>query len=299
MTTRKDFLKQSAWLAGSALFFPSLSKSFFKASRFKPGLQLYTVRDAMQKDPKGTLARVADIGYKEMEGATYTGTELYYGMKPAEFTKVLNNNGLTIPSSHYLLGSRKMNGEYPKGTILHDWDRAVEDAAKVGQEFMVCAYLFDTERETIDDYKRIAEHFNKAGEACKKAGIQFCYHNHNFEFQMMEGQIPYQVLLNNTDKDLVKMEMDIYWVIKGNHDPVALFKEHPGRFPLWHVKDMDNTSKHFFTEVGNGIIDFKRVFAHADQAGLKHFFVEQDECPGSPFDSINQSINYLNKNILT
>lgn len=297
MTTRKDFLKQSAFAAGSVFLFPSLSKSLFKARQYKPGLQLYTVRDAMAKDPKGTLERVASIGYKLVEGATYTGTELYYGMKPEEFVSVLKQNGLEIPSSHYTLGALKYNGSYPKGTILHDWDRAVEDAVKVGQKYMVCAYLDERVRKTLDDYKHIAEEFNKAGETCNKAGIQFCYHNHNFEFPKMDGQVPYEVLLSNTDKDLVKMEMDIYWVYKGGADPLKLFKEHPGRFVLWHVKDMDNTPKHFFTEVGNGIIDFKTIFKHADESGLQHFFVEQDECPGSPFVSIKESITYLENNI--
>jgi len=234
-----------------------------------------------------------------MEGATYTGSELYYGMDVDTFHKVLTDNGLTMPSSHYSLGAEIVDGHHPKGTIMNDWGRAVDDAAKMGQKYMVCAYLPDQFRKSIDDYKRVAEHFNKAGETCKKAGIQFCYHNHNFEFPKIDGQVPYEVLLSSTDKDLVKMEMDIYWITKAGYDPLAMFKEHPGRFVLWHVKDMDNTSKHFFTEVGNGIIDFKKIFAHADKAGMQHFFVEQDICPGSPFVSITKSINYLEKNILS
>jgi len=298
MTTRRDFLKQSAFATG-ALLFPSFSKHLFRDTekKYEPGLQLYTVRDAMAKDPKGTLSRVANIGYKLVEGATYTGTERYYGMKPEAFLKVLNGYGLKLPSSHYMLGAIERNGSYPKGTILHDWDRAVDDAAKIGQKYMVCAYLDQRVRKNLDDYKKLCDIFNKAGETCKKAGIQFCYHNHNFEFKKMDGQVPYEYLLKNTDKDLVKMEMDIYWVYKGNADPLKLFKEHPGRFVLWHVKDMDNTPKHFFTEVGNGIIDFKKIFKHADEAGLQHFFVEQDVCPGSPFTSIKESIHYLEHNI--
>jgi len=299
MTTRKDFLNQSLWLAGGTLLFPSVTQLFQRRLPYQPGLQLYTIRDAMDKDPQKSLKRVADIGYVEMEGATYTGTKRYYGMEPEPFKKLLHDLGLTMPSNHYQLGARKINGQYPEGSILHGWEYAIEDAVKMDQDYMVCAYLPESARKSLDDYKRLAEYFNKAGESCQKAGIQFCYHNHDFEFQMIEGEIPYQLLLNSTDKDLVKMEMDMYWVIKGNHDPVALFKEYPGRFPLWHVKDMDNTSRHFFTEVGNGIIDFKKIFAHADLAGLQYFFVEQDECPGSPFDSIAQSINYLQKYILT
>jgi len=299
MTTRLDFLKQSALLTGSTLLFPYLPKSLQDYEDYQPGLQLYTVRNAMKENPKKTLEHVANIGYVEVEGATYSGNELYYGMKSETFKKVLDNNGLTMPSNHYLLGSEKLNGQFRKGTILHDWERAIEDAVQIDQKYMVCAYLPNSERKSLDDYKRIADYFNKVGEMCHKAGIQFCYHNHNFEFQMIDGEIPYQVLLNNTDEKLVKMEMDVYWVVKGNHDPIALFKEQPRRFPLWHIKDMDDTSKHFFTEIGNGIIDFKKIFSHANLAGMKHFFVEQDECPGSPFKSITQSIRYLEKNILS
>lgn len=299
MTTRKEFLKQSALFAGSALLFPSLRKNMLRHSKYKPGLQLYTVRDAMKLDPQNTLEQVAQIGYKEVEGATYTGSELYYGMHVNAFSKILEDNGLTMPSSHYSLGAAVVDGRHPRGTIMNDWEHAVDDAVKMGQKYMVCAYLPDQFRKSIDDYKKVAEQFNKAGEVCKKAGIQFCYHNHNFEFPKIDGQVPYEVLLNSTDKELVKMEMDIYWITKAGFDPLAMFKEHPGRFVLWHVKDMDNTSRHFFTEVGNGIIDFKKIFAHADEAGMQHFFVEQDICPGSPFVSIKESLTWLEKNILT
>jgi len=292
MTTRRNFLKKTT-LASAAFF---ISPSFYKSSYI--GLQLYTVRDAMQQDPNGTLTKVAQIGYNSVEGATYTGTEKFYGMDPKTFAGVLKQNNLIMPSSHYRLGEEKTNGADTQGTMLHDWDRAVDDAATVGVKYMVCAYLSEEERGDIDHYKQLAEQFNKAGERCKKANIQFCYHNHDFEFAAQNGQLPYDVLLNNTDKDLVKMEIDLYWVTKAGHDPIELFNQHPGRFPLWHVKDMDNTSKHDFTEVGNGVIDFKKIFAKADKAGLKYFFVEQDKCPGSPFDSITKSYNYIKKNLV-
>ena len=292
MTTRRSFLK-STTLASAAFF---IRPSFYKSSYI--GLQLYTVRDAMQQDPDGTLAKVAQIGYNSVEGATYTGTEKFYGMDAKTFAGVLKQHNLIMPSSHYRLGQEKTNGADTQGTMLHDWDRAVDDAAAVGVKYMVCAYLSEEERGDIDHYKQLAEQFNKAGERCKKANIQFCYHNHDFEFAEQNTQLPYDVLLNNTDKDLVKMELDLYWVTKAGHDPIKLFNQHPGRFPLWHVKDMDNTSKHDFTEVGNGVIDFKKIFANADKAGLKYFFVEQDKCPGSPFDSITKSYNYIKKNLV-
>ena len=293
MTTRRSFLKSTSVL--SAGFF--ISPSDFKIKKSLIGLQLYTVRDAMGKDPSATLAKVAQIGYTSIEGATYTGNEKFYGMSPSAFKKVLKQNGLVIPSSHYRLGEEKTKGEIVSGTLLHDWDKAVDDAAEVGIKYMVCAYLSDVERGNLDHYKYVADQLNIAGERCKKSGIQLCYHNHNFEFEKQGDTYPYDILMA-TDKDLVKMEMDIYWVKKAAQDPIALFNKHPGRFPLWHVKDMDNTAAKDFTEVGNGIIDFKEIFKHKNKAGMKYFFVEQDKCPGSPFDSITKSINYIKKNLV-
>jgi sugar phosphate isomerase/epimerase len=219
-------------------------------------------------------------------------------MDAKTFKNVLKQNGLVMMSSHYRLGEEQTNGKDTMGTMLHDWDRAVDDAAEVGLKYMVCAYLSDVERGSLDHYKKLAEHFNKAGERCKKAGIQFCYHNHDFEFKQQDGKYPYETLLANTDKNLVKMEMDLYWVTKAKQDPIKLINENPGRFPLFHVKDMDKTPAGNFTEVGNGIIDFKNIFKHADKAGLKYFFVEQDKTPGDPFASITQSYNYIKRNLV-
>jgi sugar phosphate isomerase/epimerase len=290
MTNRRTFIKSSAILAAGLLAAPNL----YAYDKKYVGLQLYTVRDAMAKDPKASLAKVAALGYNAVEGATYTGTQLFYGMTAAEYSKTLKDNGLIVPSSHYMLGEA-MDA---KGTITNGWQKAVDDAAAVGTKYMVCAYLLDPERGTLDHYKATAEKFNKAAEVCKKAGIQFCYHNHDFEFQAQDGKYPFDVLLNNTDKNLVKFELDLYWTNKANQDPIALFNQHPGRFPLWHVKDMDKTPEKQITEVGNGSIDFKRIFAQSKKAGLDYFFVEQDICPGDPFNSIAQSISYIKKNLI-
>ncbi len=294
MTTRRSFLKATTVLSAGMLLTRS---SGCNAKNSLIGLQLYTVRDAMDKDPTGTLAKVAQIGYNSVELATYTGTEKFYGMSPTEFAVALKQNGLVAPSGHYRLGEEKPKGEVQQGTILHDWDKAVDDAAALGLKYMVCAFLAEEERGNLDHYKKVAEQLNTAGERCKKAGIQLCYHNHDFEFIKQGDQYPYDILLS-TDKDLVKMEIDLYWVTKAGHDPIKLFNEHPGRFPLWHVKDMDNTAKKDFTEVGNGIIDFKKIFEHKNKAGMKYFFVEQDKTPGSPFDSIPKSIAYIKKNLV-
>lgn len=281
MSTRRSFLKQTSLLSVAAFVDPS-----FLANQHKIGVQLYTLRDQISKDPKGIIEKVAALGYNELESFGYNDGK-YFGLTATEFAALLKQNNLTHPSGHYML------------TALSDnWDKAIADAKTAGQQYMVLAYLLDTERKTIDDYKKIAVQINKAAEACKKAGIQFAYHNHDFEFIDMNGQHGYDIFLKETDANLVKFELDLFWIKKAGKDPVEMFKQHPGRFPLWHVKDMDKTEKKSFTEVGSGVIDFKKIFAASKTAGMKHFFVEQDVCPGPPLESIEKSINYLKKNIL-
>jgi sugar phosphate isomerase/epimerase len=289
MTSRRSFLKTSALLSAGLLVAPQL----FAYDKKYIGLQLYTVRDHMAKDVAGTLAKVAQIGYNSVE-ASY-GDGKFYGLDGGAFGALLKQNGLIMPSCHYILGEASSTA---KGTILHGWDKAVEDASQIGLKYMICAWLAPSERGSLEHYKQVAEDLNKAGETCKKAGIQLCYHNHDFEFIQENGKYPYEILLDSTDKNLVKMEMDLYWMTKAKQDPIALFNKNPGRFPLLHLKDMDKTDKQMFTEVGNGIIDFKKILSHAKTAGVKYFFVEEDVCPGDPFDSITQSINYIKKNLV-
>jgi sugar phosphate isomerase/epimerase len=294
MTSRRSFLKTSALLSAGLLAAPHL----FAYDKKLIGLQLYTVRDAMAKDPAAALAKVAKLGFNSVEGATYTGTELFYGMNAKGFSSLLNQEGLIMPSAHYRLGEELVNGASQMGTILNDWKKAVDDAAAVGVKYMVCAYLSQAERGNLEHYKTVAGMLDVAGQTCKQAGIQLCYHNHDFEFIQEDGKYPYETLLANTDPDLVKMEMDLYWITKAGQDPIALFNKYPGRFPLLHMKDMDKTPEKKFTEVGNGIIDFKKILAQSKKAGMKYFFVEQDVCPGDPFDSIAQSISYIKKNLV-
>lgn len=294
MINRRSFIKTSAVLSAGLLAGPNL----FAYDKKVIGLQLYTVRDAMAKDPVGTLEKVAKLGYNSVEGATYTGTELFYGMRAKDFANVLSHTGLMMPSAHYRLGEELVNGASQMGTILNDWKKAVNDAAEAGIKYMVCAYLSQSERGDLEHYKKVAGLLDVAGQTCKQSGIQLCYHNHDFEFVQENGQYPYEVLLSSTDPETVKMEMDLYWTTKAGQDPVALFNKYPGRFPLLHMKDMDNTPEKKFTEVGNGVIDFKKILAQSKKAGVKYFFVEQDICPGDPFDSIAKSIGYIKKNLV-
>jgi len=290
--TRRELLKQMAWVtAGSLMISDAVA---LDAKNKKVGVQLYTLRNAIGKDPKGTLKKVAELGFGEVESFGYNGK--FFGMTPAEYKTVLSDLGLTAPSGHYMYGNFG-NKKIP-GTVLYGWDKAVEDAAALGQQYMVIAYLMPEERGDIDNYKRTAEGISKAAEVCKKAGIQLCYHNHDFEFEAQNGILPFDILTKETSADLVKIELDLYWASKAGQDPVSLFKQHKGRVALWHVKDMDNTPKKHFTEVGNGVIDFATIFKNAKTSGMKHFFVEQDECPGSPFDSIAKSIGHIKSNLI-
>lgn len=283
--TRKQFLKLGA-LATSAVLLPQLDA--FAASSKKVGLQLYTLRDLMAKDPDGTLKKVAQIGYKEVESFGYSDGK-FFGKTPKDYAAYLKSLGLSAPSGHYTTGKTMPKA---KGTLMNDWKRAVDDAATIGQKYMVCAYLFPEERTKLDDYLKFADLFNKSAEVCKAAGIQFCYHNHDFEFKPLSGKMPYDVLTGNTDKNLVKLELDLYWATMANQDPVALFKKHPGRFPLWHIKDMEKTPERAFAPVGTGSINFQRIFDAQKTAGLTHYFVEQDVCKLPPLESI--AISYKN-----
>jgi len=285
MINRREFLRNSA-LGMTAAATAQTGGRLLANPLGKPiGLQLYTVRDELQKDVLGTMKQVATIGYKEVE--------IYdlYGKTVAEFGKILKDDGLTATSGHYMTKHLKS-----------DWEKHIADAKALGLKYMVNAILDPEERKTFDDYKRLAELFNKAGEQTKKAGIQYCYHNHNFEFRKYGDTTAYDYLLKTLDPKLVNFEMDCFWVTHAGQDPVALFKSHPGRFPLLHIKDMKDKpapAQEFdaklglFAPVGHGTIDWKRIFAAAPTGGMKHLFVEQDYCEQPPLEAVKMSYAYL------
>ena len=278
---RRIFLQQASSGAvvglGTAKF--GLGGSGFATRRLsKIGLELYTVRRELEKDFAGTLEKVAALGYLEVEFAGY------FNHTPQEVKNILARYQLSAPSAHITTAAVRGNLQ-----------EAIDAAQAIGHQYLVCGYLPAEERRSLDDYQKLVELFNRAGERLRKAGIQFGYHNHDFEFVTMDGKLPYDVILTGTDPQLVKMEIDLYWITKGGQDPLKYFSLYPGRFPLVHVKDMDSTPKHFFTEVGQGTIDFRKIFAAAQKAGVKHYFVEQDETPASPFSSIKLSMDYLKR----
>jgi len=236
------------------------------------GVQLYTVRSEMQKSLEATLAKVAGIGYTEVEFAGY------FGRTPAQVAATLKANGLTSPSVHI-----------PVGELAADANKVLDTMEAVGHKFGVVPYLEAKDR-TLDNYKRLADLFNTWAAAMKKRGLQFAYHNHDFEFENVGGEIPFDLLLARCDKTLVQFEMDLFWTNKAKRDPLQYFARHPGRFPLVHVKDMmaDGT----MTEVGSGAIPFAKYVAQAKQAGIVHYFVEHDN-PKDAFASITTSFKAL------
>ena len=281
MTTRRDFLRATAAFTAVTMVMPMVACG---DSKKVIGLQLYTVRDKLNVDKEGTLQKLSEIGYNSLEAAGYNMDErTFYDMEPKAFANHLKSLGMTLNSSH----------------TAFELDRAemvCEDAAKADLKYIIYPYLADNFRTNLDDYKATAEKFNKIGEIAQKHGLQFGYHNHAFEFEKMDGQIPYDVLLTETDADLVTFEMDLYWVTRGGYDPVEYFKKYPGRFQLWHVKDMVTSDDQFFAPVGQGRIDFERIFAEKNTAGMKYFFVEQDGFRElDPFESIEISYKYLNE----
>jgi len=315
MANRRKFLQQTGMLAMTGMLYPGLKEAnnFFGIKANRPiGLQLYTLGNLMTTDTAGTLQKVAAIGYTQVESAgSQKGN--WYGFKPKEFAVMVKDAGMTWRSAH--VGGapitidqimkmaktaedsakiQKMAAGFknmPKQINLRDdYKQLADEAAEGGLNYLVCSFI---PVGTLDEIKTAVDVFNKSGEACKKVGVQFAYHNHTTEFDMVEGQRPFDYILTNTDKEMVKMELDLAWATKANQDPVALFKMHPGRFPLWHVKDLDKVKKEP-AEVGSGIIDFKRIFDNSKESGMKYFFVEQDGAP-QPIQDVTNSYNYLHK----
>ncbi|HEX9580186.1 MAG TPA: sugar phosphate isomerase/epimerase [Gemmatimonadales bacterium] len=268
---RRRFLAAGAGAAlGTAL--PAGSSRSDRLERI--GLQLYTVRGEMERDLDGTLDAVARVGYQEVQFAGY------FGRSPTQVRAALDAAGLTAPGAHI-----------PYDALGERWDATLDGAHVMGHRYLLVAWIPAGERSTLDGYRRIAARFERAAERARTAGILFAYHNHDYEFARMEGQVPYDVLLAEASY-LVKMEMDLFWITRGGGDPLAYFRAYPGRFHTVHVKDMDARGR--MVDVGKGTIPFGRIFAMREQAGLRHYFVEHDT-PEQPLDSIRASYQYLRR----
>ncbi|RYE36569.1 MAG: sugar phosphate isomerase/epimerase [Sphingobacteriaceae bacterium] len=290
MTTRRKFIAQTTLAAAGTLL---LSEQIFAKANYKTGIQLFSMRDQIGNDIKSLIAKLAKAGYQEMETFGYDPNKGYFGLKPAEFKQTLTANGMTTSSGHYGIDSYL-------GTGNDEVLKVYIDVAKTcGQQYLTIPSVSGELIKTVDDCKKLAEKMNMAAELCKKSGLKLAYHNHNFEFRQIDNTTPYDVLLKETDKKLVSFEMDIYWVVRAGQDPVKMIEQHPGRFHMWHIKDMDKNKTELNTEIGNGSIDFKKIFAQAKKSGLEHIFMEQENFTDiDPYKSITQSASYIKTQLL-
>jgi sugar phosphate isomerase/epimerase len=269
---RRDFLKLGGTFAAAYAFQSTACKVGAMTGNTKIaddfGLQLYSLRDVLPADPKGVLEKVASYGYKQIE--SYEGKDgMFWGMSNTEFKSYMDQLGMRIIASHT--------------DINKDFEKKVDDAAAIGMKYLICPYKGP--QKSIDDFKKIAEDFNKKGEICKKGGIRFGYHNHDYSFKPVDGQLPQNVMMDNTDPALVDFEMDIFWVVAGGADPVEWMKKYKNRFRLCHVKDRSKTpgpnEGKNSCDLGKGSIDYDTVLKTALKNGIQYYIVEQEFYPDS------------------
>lgn len=298
MIKRRQFIQQAGLLAaGFALLRPTAmcgAPASLARKGGQTGLQLYTLRSELKPGTaKAVLERVAAAGYKEVETYGFDPGNGFWGIPAKEFKQVLKDNGLTSPSGHY--GADKF---IAKGGTKADIMPHIEAAAEAGQKYFTVPYLSAPLRNNADDYKNVAEKLNVAAELCKSVKIGLAYHNHDFEFAKQGDTTGYDILLQETGADDVKMELDIYWAVFAGREPQKLFEQHPGRFVMWHVKDMSKADRSKNDEIGDGSIDYKAIFAHADKSGLQHYFVEQENnYRPDIYESIKASADFLKKSV--
>ncbi len=297
-SSRRDFLKKSAFSIAAAGF---LANETFAAKK-QPvilGIQLYSVRDDMKKDPSGTLRQLAGFGYQYVEHANYVNRK-FYGYSPDEFKKLLDGLGLKMRSGHTVM--HKDHWDDAKQDFTDAWKYTVEDAALVGQQYVISPWLDDSMRKTYDDFKRYMDVFNKCGELCKRSGMKFGYHNHDFEFNTsLNGITLYDLILQNTDPSLVAQQLDMGNLFNGGAKALDIAKKYPGRFELMHVKDEIKSSggneKYESTILGTGIVDTRTVAdIGRNSGGTTHFIIEQESYQGkTPLDCAREDYAIMKK----
>ena len=287
---RRSAIRNGLALSAGCLLAPHLIASgkneinqIEKPSLHSFGIQLYTLRDDMPKDPKGLLKQVASFGFKQIEG--YEGPQgMFWNMKHTAFKSYLDDLGLTMISSHC--------------NIFENFEEKAGQAAEIGMKYLICPYIGP--QKSVDDWKKVTDMFNQCGEVCVKSGIRFAYHNHEYTFRPFSGMIPQEFLMENTEPDLVDHQMDIYWVVTGGADPIDYLKKYPNRFRLCHVKDrMKDASpeeKRASCDLGTGSIDYPRILKIASETGMKYFILEQERYDNStPLKSAKAGAEYLQK----
>ncbi|MEK7830004.1 MAG: sugar phosphate isomerase/epimerase [Acidobacteriota bacterium] len=298
MHSRRIFLKQAGLFSASAITFPATVKASVR-NNFKLGLQLFTIREAMAKDLRGTFKRIAEFGYQEVEtyGFNYGNNKYYWGLEPKQASQLLSDCGLTTSSGHYDLD--KYFAKDQQDALRRYTDQCIAGATALKQSYIVWPTLASQYR-TLDEMKRLAATLNTIGEQIKRGGLQLAYHNYGWDFMEQGGVIPYDIILKETDPALVKMELDLYWFSYGTRmKPLDWFKKQPGRFVIWHIKDMNKQNRELHEVVGDGQIDFKPIFKDTQLSGVKHMFVEQgNNYVPDAMSCVQRSADYMKKSLL-
>ncbi len=281
---RRDFLKQAGVLTAGAL---TVSQTAAWASKNIDvfGVQLYSVRDVLPKDPKGIMTQLGQMGYRQFE--SYQGNQGFlWGMTPKEMKSFLNDINVKMVSTHFNYGAQANK----PGELQKSFDMAAE----AGLTYALCPYI--GAQKSFDDWKRIADGFNKAGEMAKKSGVQFGYHNHDYSFRALDGKIPQEYLLANTDPKNVMFELDLCWIDVAGQDTTAHLEKYGKRYELCHIKDYKKVNgKPVQNDLGKGNVDFTSVLKTAMKNGMKYFLVEQEEYPTSPMESMKLDADYMKK----
>jgi sugar phosphate isomerase/epimerase len=279
MIDRRTFLQGLSATVAAGLILPG--KLLASPIARTIGIQLYTIRDLVNSDFIGTLKALSKIGYSAIEAAGYQNRK-FYGLNPGDYAIICKENGIQPLSTH-----SRVN--------LINADEVIADTAKAEMKYLVLPSVAKEKRQNADDYKKLADEFNIIGSKCKNAGIKFGYHNHAFEFEKIDNQIPFDILLERTDPELCFVQIDLYWMVYAGYDPFDYFEKYPGRFEVWHVKDMEAGEGRESTEIGTGKINFPELFRMKEKSGMKYFFVEQESFKIAPVESITISYNYLFK----
>jgi sugar phosphate isomerase/epimerase len=295
--SRRSFIRNSALAAAGVSLF---QQNIFAAAKKGEltGIQLYSVRADMKADPLGTLKQLSDMGYRHVEHANYANRK-FYGWTVSEFKKILNGFGMSMPSGHTVLDAKHWDAS--KKDFTNEWKYTVEDAAAMGQSFVISPWLEESKRKTMSDLKSFMEIFNRSGELCKKFGMKFGYHNHDFEFsEKVEGKVLFDIILAETDPNLVMQQLDIGNMLNGGAKAIDVMKQYPGRFESMHVKDeIKATEGHEpfeSTILGKGVVPIKSIIDLGRASGTKHFIIEQESYQGkTPLVCAEEDINIMKK----
>ena len=294
MINRRDFIFQSAALIPGSLFALD-ALAGFRAPKYKMGLQLFTIRAPLAKDVAGTIKKIASIGYEDSETYGYDPEKgAYYGMKASEFKKLLADNGMITTSGHY---DFTKIFDKPADDMMRFVDQCIEGAHALNQRYITWPWL-DPAFRSIENFRKLTGKLNTIGERINKAGLGFAYHNHDFEFTDHGGENGYDIIMRETDPAVVKLQLDLYWVMHSSKlSPAQLIAKQPGRFVMWHIKDMDKKTRDY-SELGNGSIDFTVILPEASRAGLQYYYIEQGgNFAKDPIQSVTDSAAYFKKNL--